>query len=314
MDNAQWQRRLERLLADSPELQGALSALEQAEEEHEAEVLGKLFGYQAISNCFQGFTAHTVATIEDHLQEHPRVPRPTNYVLLLLRMVACSRGWRAANNAFLRGYPLPGFALLRNVKDWALMLAAIGNGLTTLTAANGVEQPSDVDDSPSPPDMEAVRQKRIREERRVLDMMLRTPACGLDDSVRKELRAWENLFNMEVHAALGSLALEGVPWMLGRDVPTLLSPRFSEKPMLAFTNRACEVGWMILKVLPLLQVTPGQFGRDWAEKWIVLDESFRFMSSGLAAEGKPIGTAIVELLDRKFDFSPEHTCYLESMA
>ena len=92
MDNSQWQRRLEKVLADSPELQRALSALKEAEEEHEAEVLSKLFGYQAISNCFQGFAASTVATVENQLREHSRVSRPSNYMLLLSRTAACFRG------------------------------------------------------------------------------------------------------------------------------------------------------------------------------------------------------------------------------
>ena len=83
--------------------------------------------------------------------------------------------------------------------------------------------------------------------------------------------------------------------------------------MLTFSNRACEVGWMILKVLPLLQVTPGQFDAYWAGTWKILDESFRFLSSGLAAEKKPIGAAIVELLEQKFNFSPERACYAETM-
>ena len=193
------------------------------------------------------------------------------------------------------------------------MIAAIGKGLTTLTAINGLEQSSNAAAS-SPPDMKIVGKRRIKEERRVLDRMLRTAASHLDDSVREELRAWENLFNIEVHAALGSLALEGIPSMLGNSVSRLLRPGFLEKPMLTFTNRACEVGWMILRVLPLLQVTPGQFDADWAERWKILDESFRFLSSSLAAEGKPVGAAIVELLDQKFDFTPEQTCYVESMA
>ena len=313
MDNGQWQRRLDKLLTDSPELQDALSALKEAEEEHEAKVLGKLFGYQAISNCFQGFAANTVSTVENQLLEHPRLSRPSNYILLVLRMTACFRGFRAANNTFLRGYPLPGFALLRNVKDWVLMIAAIGNGLITLTTLTGLEQPSD-DAASSPPNMDIVRKRRMKEERRVLGMMLRTPASGLNISVRKELRTWEDLFNMEVHGSLGSLALEGIPWMLGQPVSPLLHSCFLEKPMLTFTNRACEVGWMILRLLPLLQVTPGQFGTDWAEKWKILNQSFRFFSLGLAAEGKPVGAAIVELLDQKFNFSPEHACYVESMA
>jgi len=193
------------------------------------------------------------------------------------------------------------------------MIAGVGNGLTTLTAVNGLEPPTDAAAS-SPPQMDVVRRRRIKEERRILDMMLRTPASGLDMSVREELRAWEDLFNMEVHAALGSLALEGVSWMIGHNDSPLLHSRFSEKPMLAFTNRACEVGWMILRVLPLLQVTPGQFDADWAETWKTLDDSFRFMSLGLAAEERPIGEAIVKLLEQKFDFSPEHACYMESMA
>jgi len=86
MDNVQWQRRLEKLFTDSPELQDALSALEEAEQEYKAKVLGKLFGYQAISNCFQGFTANTVSMVENQLRKQPRLSRPSNYILLLLRM------------------------------------------------------------------------------------------------------------------------------------------------------------------------------------------------------------------------------------
>lgn len=160
MDNAQWQRRLEKLLTDSSELHDALSALKEAEEEYEAEVLGKLFGYQAISNCFQAFTANTVSTVENQLRKHPRLSRPSNFILLLLRMAACFRSFRAASNTFLRGYPLPGFAILRNVKDWSLMIAAVGNGLTTLTTVNGLEQSSDAAAS-SPPNMDIVRQVTV---------------------------------------------------------------------------------------------------------------------------------------------------------
>ena len=134
---------------------------------------GKLFGYQAISNCFQGFAANTVSRVENQLREHPRLSPPSNYILLLLRVAACFRGFRAANNTFLRGYPMPGFAILRNVKDWVLMIAAVGNGLTTLTAIYGLEKSSEVV-SYLPPQMDAVRQRRMKEERRILDKTLRT--------------------------------------------------------------------------------------------------------------------------------------------
>jgi len=71
--------------------------------------------------------------------------------------------------------------------------------------------------------------------------------------------------------------------------------------------REGEVAWMLTRLLPLLQTSARAFGEEWAHRWDVLDESFRYYSEDLGKIGKPIGYAIIELVDRKFPFKPD-TC------
>ena len=69
-------------------------------------------------------------------------------------------------------------------------------------------------------------------------------------------------------------------------------------------NRSSELGWLILRLLPYLQMTESAFGDGWHRKYLVLDESFRFMVHGLTKLGKKIGEAFITLVDEKFSFKP----------
>ena len=61
---------------------------------------------------------------------------------------------------------------------------------------------------------------------------------------------------------------------------------------------------MILRVLPLLQLTKEEFGAEWAEQWLVLDDSFRLHVEDVWRLYKPIFGAIVFMIDNKFAFTP----------
>ena len=71
-----------------------------------------------------------------------------------------------------------------------------------------------------------------------------------------------------------------------------------------YLNRAVEVGWMLLCVLPFLQVEPRAFGEQWASKWLLLDNGFRLQVKGLAELDKPIGEVFPRLIAAKFNFIP----------
>ncbi|MDX1409978.1 MAG: GAF domain-containing protein, partial [Saprospiraceae bacterium] len=47
-----------------------------------------------------------------------------------------------------------------------------------------------------------------------------------------------------------------------------------EDSLTGYVNSSPEVYWMILRVLPFLQLSPGGFGPQWASNWRLLDQSF----------------------------------------
>ncbi len=117
-----------------------------------------------------------------------------------------------------------------------------------------------------------------KEERRLLNLIIRNKS-GLDLQTQKELGKWEKMFNYEIHGAklsffteLGNWAIEGNPLSIG---PT---PKI--QPLGMYMNRICEVGWLVTRLLPYLQPAENAFGKEWQEKWAILDESFLYMQQG----------------------------------
>jgi hypothetical protein len=81
-----------------------------------------------------------------------------------------------------------------------------------------------------------------------------------------------------------------------------VGPTFHEQAFAMYMNRASEVGWLILRLLPYLQIQENGFGIDWHRKCAVLDDSFRYMVHGLSNLGKKIGDAFITLVDERFSF------------
>jgi hypothetical protein len=71
-----------------------------------------------------------------------------------------------------------------------------------------------------------------------------------------------------------------------------------------FLNRSLETNWMLHRLLPYMRRKETANDEEWARKWQVLDESFKFMMDGFVALGKKIGPAFVEVISTKFNFDP----------
>ncbi len=79
-----------------------------------------------------------------------------------------------------------------------------------------------------------------------------------------------------------------------------------------YFNRVVEISWLLHRMLPYLQLKPRSFGPEWAERWSVLDDSFRIMVQGLKDAEKNIAKTFVIFIDKKFPFSPD-TFYYEDL-
>ena len=107
---------------------------------------------------------------------------------------------------------------------------------------------------------------------------------------------------MEVHGARLSFAgREG--WLRGEESLRVV-PNFNQKEFSMYMNRACEIGWMVHRFIPLIQPPDVPLATDWKSKWVVVDESYQQSVESLSTDlGKPIGNAIKELVLAKFPFT-----------
>jgi len=304
MDLSEWLARLDSVLTSRDVGYQTLRHVLEKEERYGADVSAQYQPHQLITDCFFSFYMETLHLTAALMRGDGASHLPAGYPSIFLIHVTNLRSLRAADIAFMHGYPLDGVALLRDLKDRALLLAAIAAHTTSLEAWLGpMTTPGHVKLSDGKRD--ELRKRRIREERGVFDLMLRSK-CGLPEEAKRQLKRWEQLFHSEVHGSMLTMAHLHTEW----DDTTRLGawPTLQERPAAMYMNRSAEVHWMVLRTLPFLQLAPRAFGEKWADDWTVLDESFRIDVEALGKLGKPIKrivAAVIKLLDEKLAFSPD---------
>ena len=292
MSVGEWQRRLEQTFAVDLDVQGLLWWVRKQETEFTSEVETRLRGHVALIDAWHAYYAQTLHHALDNQPEGEG--EPSYWGPIITEHLTAFRDFRAAEVAFRSGYPLAGYRILRDLKDRVLFLAAIVADLTSWSALHGL-----AGEPTKPVDQ---RKAAMAEEKRVLGLMIRKES-GLTDATKEWLGRWERLFHKEVHGSKLSWVALLAPWKEGTPHP--LGPQFEEQGGSAYTNRACEVSWMWLRVLPYLQLEPEGYGDEWKSKWHILDDSFLFMETGLREIGKPeIVNAILELMGTKFPYDP----------
>lgn len=316
MDISEWQKRLEKTFIGPNNIVGErVMQVIDGETAYKETVVNKYIGHRFLSDSFFDFYMETLGLATDWVQKNGYPKNAGNYSMLFFRHVATFRNLRAAENVSVLGYPLDGLSLLRNVKDQAIFLGAIANGFTTLYALWGYSKKEDMKKT-RPEDIKSgipimqieqfaeLRKKAKKEEDRIFDIMLRKKSGLYGDHI-KELSQWEDLFNIEIHGSRFTYAFEMVNWFMGVKSPSLV-PQFEEPQIAMYMNRVNEIEWLILRTLPFMQLDSFAFGKEWAKKWKILDESFYIIFERLWSQNKnSIALAIIELAENKFRFSPE---------
>lgn len=302
MDVSEWQNRLERYFTINGVVGGHLLEIIDKEKKYGEFVITKFHGQRVLMDSFFSFFIETIRTANSDVKKKGWPANNPEYGPTVLLYVTLFRSFRAAENLFTRGYPLDGYALLRDIKDRSIFLGAIVNGITSLSKILGYVGNKALTEET----YRKLKTERKKEEFRVLDLMIRKKS-GLEKSVHFELQKWENLFHEEVHGSKLTYFTEGGKWLKG-EMPLSIGPVPIERSYGMYMNRASEIGWLIVRLFPYLQLDPHSFGAEWAEKWYVLDDSFRIMVKGLEKVGKRIATAFTNFIDIKFPFNPE-TCY-----
>lgn len=305
---AAWQARLESTFGGKG-MRGALWAdVPSKEVAYGQHVRSTALGYLVLTNSFQSFLYDTLHACTNQYRT-PNSTRSAPYQpLFFLECLTLFRSCRAAESLLYEGYPLDAFSLLRDMRDRSLLLGAWTKGLTNYKALHATHVLSETRGLDRDEVVDQVRKARENEERQVMGLMTGKNSDLSAETIRW-LRQWTSIFNLQVHGSHLTTASEFGDWV--RKVgPLSIGPVPQEKSITLYINSSPEVHWLILRVLPFLQLSPGAFGTSWAAKWQVLDESFNFYQAGFEALGKPMGTAVRRLIEEKFTLTPVH-CYVE---
>jgi len=308
MDVDQWQKRLEDNFTEGGIVGGSkLASLLGSEDTFGAHVSNNYHGYLVLADSFFSFYIDTLEMAESQAREMGAEADP-DYFGILIDYASTFRTFRAAERLLVSGYPLPGYSLLRNLKDFAILMSGLVSGKTTYRKLWGFEglpeEPQNREDRKAI--MEKAKKNRKREEWQVFEAVVGKKS-GLEESNMRELERWSELFHLEVHGRrLSSVA--GLEWIKGeRTLP--IYPSIEERDTAMYLNRSHEISWLLLRTFPFLQLDTSSFGSRWAEKWRVLDDSFLIEHQAREKMGKEIASTIIRLVQRQFNYPPEETCY-----
>lgn len=297
-----WENRLVATFGHGGIVGATLSPLVESEAAYGAWVADSFRGFMTLSEAFLVFHFETPELINRYLaapMTESKTGVTTAHAMSIVRHAVDFRTLRAARQLLFQGAPYQGLMLMRPVFDAALVRSAIVQGLTTIEAVEGLvgQQPGQT------LDRKAVRGAKIKEEKRIDSIMLRSDS-GLTETTQRELQEWEGLLHAEIHGgSLSSAAALG--WLRGV-APLVFPPSPNEHDAAMIMNRWVEVAWLVHRLVPTLQHSQFRFPQDWRERWTVLDQSFEPMVQSLSTQlGKGIGNAMVEFVNAKFPFNAD---------
>ena len=219
-----------------------------------------------------------------------------NYPVAVVSFSNLFRRCRACEVLYGKGYPLDAYALMRDIKDRAFMLAGVAHNMIAFSEIIGA--PRTVLSDPHEFKKQTTKNRKDTEHRITNGLMGRT--SGLSADVQEDLKQWDDFFHFEMHGGSVSLTQELLELSKGR-IPQI-GPSVVKDAYIMYINRSSELGWMIMRLLPFLQVSEDAFGEVWKHKRQVLDDSFRYMLEGLSNLGKRLGLSFIKMVDTKFLF------------
>lgn len=305
---AEWQARLEQTFG--PHGMGGMLWTDVPPKEllYDGYVRGHSRGYLVLSNSFQTFLYDSLVACLDQYRKPNATSAAPYQPTFLLDCLTLFRSWRAADSLLYRGYPFDAYSLLRDMLDRTIFLGAWALGLSTYQALNGTAALKEAARLDRDEVGDRMRKAREGEQRRLLKLMIGTES-GLDSDTILWLRRWRSLYNLQVHGSRLASASEFGDWLRGKE-PLSIGPLPKDDSITIYINSAPEICWMILRILPFLQLSPDAFGTSWAKRWTVLDESFDVYQAAFEALGKPMGTAVRRFIERRFTLKP-HDYYVE---
>lgn len=274
-----------------------LRPLEEAEEEGGALLLAYP-GLTRIVDRVVLFLLETMRLAEtDRLRA--RAAQHPWYGPLLLDFTSHVKRLRASYRLLQSGYPPFALALVRDLRERALLYAAILHGATTIREILGLPPDPPAGETPTPFDPRSVAKARQTNQRAALAAI---DGQQSELEFAAQLVRLKDVLHSEVHGSLLT-GTEGDAFMRGGPLPIFPSP--TPESVIACLSLLLTAAHYLVRTLPVLQLDPAAFGAEWVERWRVMD---RILSWALASE-RPISAATNELTEKKLAFDPETHAY-----
>jgi hypothetical protein len=297
----EWHERLESAFGLTNGSSPALAELAAAERSYGDYIQANYAGHRALWGAFSIFHHDTLTQVARTYPGYPTEEQAKYHPALFVDAIAVFRSFRAAEALLYSGYPLDGYALLRDLKDEAAYVAAMISGETDYVRLRGLGALTESAGTAE------VKRAREREEKRLLPKYF-GDASGLEVDVRDAIKRWSTLFNLEVHGS--RLTTTDIVGWFRREHDLQIAPRPKSRIIGLYVSTVPVVAWMHLRCLPFLQLPGRALDATWQRQWHLLDESFRWLLSTWQSSALETGRALVRLVDTKFAFDPRHV-YVE---
>ena len=292
----EWQDRLADTFTVNGLVGGSLLTVHSSENTAGNYLVGTFRGQNVLLDSFQSFFIDTLSLTNDQIVSGGWPKDRINYPIALVAFFNLFRRFRACEILYIKGYPLDAYALMRDIKDRAFMLAGIARNMITFSGIIGAPPVSVVD--PKEYKKQSTKNRKDAEHRIMHGLVGKT--SGLSGAVQEDLKQWDDFFHMEMHG--GSVSLTQELREISRGKLPQIGPSVIQDAYVMYINRSSEMGWMVTRLLPFLQVSEDAFGADWERKRQVLDDSFRYMLEGFSNLGKRLGASFITMIDTKFVF------------
>ena len=292
----EWTMRLSAEFSHDGRLGGKMVAVEQSEALAVPQAVLRVPRQVALSSAFMGFFVETLELVEARIRTLGW-SHDAQYAVAWAYFANIFRRLRSADVLFVNGYPLEGYSLLRDVKDRAFLLAGIAHNMATFETIAIGTKPIDH----TRPDFGRLTTEGRKKIERQITQRLRGQSSGLGSDVQEDLLSWDQMFHLEVHGGLLGFSLETIG-LVRSGIPPSIGPRFDDEALSTFVNRSAEINWLLVRLMPYLQMSDRDFGMSWARRRLLLDDFFRMMVEELGLLGKRVGDSFITMVDRMFVF------------
>lgn len=297
MNNSGNWEEFERLFGGERTIGEALLPIMKAEREYGDWIVGQRLLRDELVEATMGFFVESIYLSRERFVEAPEEAQASLYISLVAWYAAHFRRFRAAEIAFYSGYGISATSLLRDVRDWAIQVAAMQCGVIVWSELHG--DPVVVMSATPKHNEREIHKAALKAQKAALDWAVGAKS-GMPEW--KRLEKWARYSNLETHGSLVTTAIEFEDWLKGSGGLSF-APKKNLRNMRLYNSRSIELGHLILRLLPILQVQAA-FGDEWNTKWHCLDNLFsqQWAIENATAEYMP---AFGTMVAKKFDFMPE---------